>query len=57
VLRLIIAASSGDATRLQRAGGALQVDSGVGCAAAMISAALRGLPETTCRDDGPRCCG
>jgi len=37
--------------------GALQVDSGVGCAAAMISAALRGLPEPTCGGDGESCCG
>lgn len=37
--------------------GALQVDSGVGCAAAMINAALRGLPEPTCGGDGESCCG
>ena len=37
--------------------GALQVDSGVGCAAAMINAALRGLPEATCGGDGESCCG
>lgn len=37
--------------------GALRVDSGVGCAAAMINAALRGLPEATCGGDGESCCG
>jgi len=37
--------------------GALRVDSGVGCAAAMINAALRGLPEPTCGGDGESCCG
>ena len=44
---------------------ALQVDSGVGCAAAMINAALRGLtepscggPEATCGGSQPAtCCG
>ena len=35
---------------------ALQVDSGVGCAAAMINAALRGLPEPTCGCDTESCC-
>jgi len=33
--------------------GAVKVDSGVGCAAAMISAALRGKKEVSC---GPECC-
>lgn len=32
---------------------AITVDSGVGCAAAMISAALRGKKDVTC---GPECC-
>lgn len=35
--------------------GALKVDSGVGCAAAMINAALRGLKEPTCGDPEPAC--
>ena len=34
--------------------GAIQVDSGVGCAIAMIRAALRGSQDVTC---GPDCCG
>jgi len=34
--------------------GAIRVDSGVGCATAMIHAALRGSQEVTC---GPDCCG
>ncbi|MBI0582956.1 MAG: 4Fe-4S binding protein [Methanomassiliicoccus sp.] len=34
--------------------GAIMVDSGVGCAAAMIKAALTGSKEVTC---GPDCCG
>jgi NAD-dependent dihydropyrimidine dehydrogenase PreA subunit len=33
---------------------AIAVDSGVGCASAMIRAALRGTKEATCGDD---CCG
>lgn len=33
---------------------AITVDSGVGCASAMIRAALRGSKEATCGDD---CCG
>ncbi len=37
--------------------GALYVDSGVGCAAAMINAALRGLNEPTCGGSEPACCG
>jgi NAD-dependent dihydropyrimidine dehydrogenase PreA subunit len=37
--------------------GALKVDSGVGCAAAMINAALRGLKEPTCGGPEPACCG
>jgi len=36
--------------------GALLVDSGVGCAAAMINAALRGLDEPTCGCDGDAAC-
>lgn len=36
--------------------GALTVDSGVGCASAMINAALRGLPEPTCGGDTESCC-
>jgi NAD-dependent dihydropyrimidine dehydrogenase PreA subunit len=34
--------------------GAILVDSGVGCASAMIKAALKGSKEVTC---GPDCCG
>ncbi len=37
--------------------GALFVDSGVGCAAAMINAALRGLKEPSCGGPEPTCCG
>ena len=37
--------------------GALMVDSGVGCAAAMITAALTGKPEASCGGPEPdRCC-
>jgi NAD-dependent dihydropyrimidine dehydrogenase PreA subunit len=37
---------------------AIKVDSGVGCAAAMISAALTGKKEITCGPaNGPSCCG
>ncbi|MFH2103645.1 MAG: mercury methylation ferredoxin HgcB [Chloroflexota bacterium] len=36
------------ACQLNCATGAIQVESGVGCAAAMIQAALRGQPEATC---------
>jgi ferredoxin len=40
---------------------AIWVDSGVGCAAAMINAALRGQKEPTCgcdpSDSGSACCG
>ena len=40
---------------------AIYVDSGVGCAAAMINAALRGKKEVTCGCDsnggGSACCG
>lgn len=38
---------------------AIRVDSGVGCAAAMIRAALTGRKEVTCGcdDDTPSCCG
>ena len=35
--------------------GALKVDSGVGCATAMIYAALRGLKEPTCGGPEPTC--
>ncbi|KYK30263.1 MAG: 4Fe-4S binding protein [Theionarchaea archaeon] len=36
---------------------AITVDSGVGCAAAMIRAALRGRKETTCNtESGSPCC-
>ena len=34
--------------------GAITVDSGVGCASAMIRSALSGRKEVTC---GPECCG
>ena len=37
--------------------GALKVDSGVGCAAAMINAALRGLKEPSCGGPEPVCGG
>lgn len=37
--------------------GALKVDSGVGCATAMINAALRGLKEPTCGGPEPTCGG
>jgi len=38
--------------------GALFVDSGVGCAAAMISAALRGVKDSSCNAAEPTgCCG
>ncbi len=37
--------------------GALQVDSGVGCAAAMIAAALTGRKEVTCGGPDTACCG
>lgn len=39
--------------------GAITVDSGVGCAAAMIKAALTGQAEPTCgeSDEAPTCCG
>ena len=37
--------------------GAILVESGVGCAAAMMRAALRGRKEPTCGcDDTPSCC-
>jgi NAD-dependent dihydropyrimidine dehydrogenase PreA subunit len=37
---------------------AIKVDSGVGCAAAMIRAALTGKKEVTCGPtNGPSCCG
>ena len=37
---------------------ALSVDSGVGCAAAIIIGALRGTePNCDCAADGPSCCG
>jgi NAD-dependent dihydropyrimidine dehydrogenase PreA subunit len=45
------------ACRLNCPVGALQVNSGVGCAAAMIYAALRGLPAARCGGDGSSCCG
>jgi NAD-dependent dihydropyrimidine dehydrogenase PreA subunit len=37
--------------------GAVQVDSGVGCAAAMIHAALTGSKEVTCGSSDEACCG
>lgn len=37
--------------------GALKVDSGAGCAAAMINAALRGLKEPICGGPESSCCG
>lgn len=35
---------------------AISVESGVGCAALMIRAALTGAKEPTCGDGGPCCC-
>lgn len=37
--------------------GAITVDSGVGCAAALIHAALTGRKEVTCGDEGGSSCG
>jgi ferredoxin len=37
--------------------GAITVDSGVGCASAMIRAALTGRKEPTCGDGPESCCG
>lgn len=37
--------------------GAIAVDSGVGCAAAVIRAALTGKREATCGPDSDACCG
>jgi len=37
--------------------GAILVNSGVGCAAAMISAALKGSSEVSCGCDSDSCCG
>ena len=37
--------------------GALMVNSGVGCAAAMINAALTGKPEASCGGPEATCCG
>ena len=37
--------------------GAITVDSGVGCAAAMIRAALTGSKEPTCGSGPESCCG
>jgi hypothetical protein len=37
--------------------GAITVDSGVGCAAAMISSALRGRREVTCGPEPESGCG
>jgi len=42
------------ACQLNCPSGAIQVDSGVGCAIAMIRAALRGSRDVSC---GPNCCG
>lgn len=42
------------ACQLNCPSGAIAVDSGVGCAIAMIRAALRGTQEVSC---GPDCCG
>ena len=37
--------------------GAIEVESGVGCASAMMLAALKGKKEASCGcDDGPTCC-
>jgi NAD-dependent dihydropyrimidine dehydrogenase PreA subunit len=46
-----------DACQLNCPTGAITVDSGVGCAAAMIRAALAGKEEATCRGEGELCCG
>lgn len=46
------------ACQLNCPAGAITVDSGVGCASAMIRAALRGQEEATCGPDaGGACCG
>ena len=46
------------ACQLNCPSGAIAVESGVGCASAMISAALRGSTEVTCGDaDASSCCG
>ncbi len=46
------------ACQLNCPAGAIIVDSGVGCAAAMIYAALTGKPEVTCGGPEPgACCG
>lgn len=37
--------------------GAIMVDAGVGCAAAIIVGALRGTEPTCGEDDGASCCG
>lgn len=37
--------------------GAIEVESGVGCAQAMINAALRGKKEPCCGGDDGCCCG
>ena len=37
--------------------GAIRVDSGVGCASAMIMAAIKGQEEACCGEGGGACCG
>ena len=37
--------------------GAITVESGVGCASAMLYAALRGRKEVTCGESEASCCG
>jgi NAD-dependent dihydropyrimidine dehydrogenase PreA subunit len=44
------------ACQLNCPAGAITVDSGVGCASAMIYAALRGKKEVSCGGDEPTCC-
>ncbi|MGD1993264.1 MAG: mercury methylation ferredoxin HgcB [Anaerolineae bacterium] len=44
------------ACQLNCPAGAITVDSGVGCAAAMIYAALTGRDEPTCGPDTEECC-
>ena len=44
------------ACQLNCPAGAIRVDSGVGCASAMIYAALMGRKDVSCGGDEPTCC-
>lgn len=44
------------ACQLNCPAGAITVDSGVGCASAMIYAALMGRKDVSCGGDEPTCC-